>query len=78
MLPASSGPAGSVPRPLYVQEPELMDSYAEAFAKVLDNLDTVLGLEFEPYPRPTDAPCSAGPARNVCLRPSEPEKKGKS
>ena len=38
------------PCPLFVQEPELMHSYVEAFAKVLDNLDALLELPFEPVP----------------------------
>lgn len=42
---------GTMWRPLYVQEPELMDRYAQAFEKVLANLDVVLSVPFEPYPR---------------------------
>jgi perosamine synthetase len=48
---------GTVPRPLYVQDPALMDRYVDAVAKVMDGLETVLALPFEPYPRPTDPPC---------------------
>ena len=39
---------GSEPRPLFVQEAELMHSYVEAFEKVLANLDELLELPFEP------------------------------
>jgi dTDP-4-amino-4,6-dideoxygalactose transaminase len=39
---------GSEPCPLFVQEPELMHSYVDAFAKVLGNLDALLDLPFEP------------------------------
>lgn len=39
---------GSEPAPLFVQERELMESYVEAFAKVLANLDALLELPFEP------------------------------
>ncbi len=34
--------------PLYVQDPSLMELYAEAFAKVLASLDDVLAAPFEP------------------------------
>jgi perosamine synthetase len=39
---------GSEPRPLFVQEGELMHAYVEAFEKVLANLDALLELPFEP------------------------------
>ena len=39
---------GSEPRPLFVQDGELMHAYVEAFEKVLANLDAVLELPFEP------------------------------
>jgi dTDP-4-amino-4,6-dideoxygalactose transaminase len=39
---------GSEPCPLFVQEPELMHAYVEAFAKVLGNLEALLELPFEP------------------------------
>ncbi|MGH3696125.1 MAG: DegT/DnrJ/EryC1/StrS family aminotransferase [Pseudonocardiaceae bacterium] len=48
---------GTVQRPLYVQEPGLMDQYVQAFEKVMADLDTILSASVEFYPRPTDAPC---------------------
>ena len=39
---------GSEPRPLFVQADDLMRAYVDAFEKVLDNLDTLLELPFEP------------------------------
>src|SRR5919198_1270698 len=39
---------GSEPRPLFVQDGELMQSYVEAFEKVLGSLDALLELPFEP------------------------------
>jgi dTDP-4-amino-4,6-dideoxygalactose transaminase len=39
---------GSEPRPLFVQESELMHTYVEAFEKVLANLEDVLALPFAP------------------------------
>lgn len=42
---------GTMWRPLYVQEPELMDRYVLAVEKVMANLDVVLSVPFEPYPR---------------------------
>jgi dTDP-4-amino-4,6-dideoxygalactose transaminase len=42
---------GTMWRPLYVQEPELMDRYVLAVEKVMTNLDVVLSEPFEPYPR---------------------------
>jgi dTDP-4-amino-4,6-dideoxygalactose transaminase len=48
---------GSIWKPLYVQEPGLMDRYAHAVRKVMADLDTVLSVPMEPYPRMTDAPC---------------------
>ncbi len=44
---------GTMWRPLYVQEPELMDRYVLAVEKVFANLDRVLSVPFRPYPRPT-------------------------
>ena len=48
---------GTVQRPLYVQRPELMDGYVRAIEKVMADLDTVLSVPVERYPRMTDAPC---------------------
>ncbi|MFC5721629.1 hypothetical protein ACFP1Z_15770 [Streptomyces gamaensis] len=48
---------GTVTRPLYVQEPGLMDRYVDAVEKVMADLDTVLSVPVEYNPRPTDAPC---------------------
>ncbi len=48
---------GTVQRPLYVQEPELMDRYVQAIEKVMADLDTVLSVPVEFYPRMTDAAC---------------------
>lgn len=42
-------------RPLAVQESALMDRYVEAVEKVMANLDTVLSVPVEFYPRMTDA-----------------------
>jgi perosamine synthetase len=39
---------GSEPKPLFVQDGELMRSYVEAFEKVLASLDALLELPFEP------------------------------
>jgi hypothetical protein len=39
---------GSEPAPLFVQTPELMESYVEAVAKVMAGLDEVLELPYEP------------------------------
>jgi dTDP-4-amino-4,6-dideoxygalactose transaminase len=48
---------GTVRRPLYVQDIAVMDQYVLAFRKVMDNLDVVLSVPFEKYPRPTDTSC---------------------
>jgi len=42
---------GSEAKPLYLQEPELMDQYAAAVHKVMDDLETVLSVPFEPTRR---------------------------
>lgn len=42
---------GTESKPLYVQEPELMDRYVEAVQKVLGDLDAVLSAPFEPKAR---------------------------
>jgi perosamine synthetase len=42
---------GSEAKPLYLQEPELMEQYAAAVRKVMGDLDTVLSVPFEPKPR---------------------------
>lgn len=42
---------GTEGRPLYVQEPQLMDRYAEGVHKVMSNLDEVLDAPFEPIRR---------------------------
>ena len=39
---------GSEPRPLFIQDGELVRSYVEAFEKVLAGLDVLLELPFEP------------------------------
>jgi perosamine synthetase len=39
---------GSEVHPLFIQEPEVMELYVEAFGKVTSNLDTVLSAPFEP------------------------------
>ncbi|MDR7275578.1 DegT/DnrJ/EryC1/StrS family aminotransferase [Catenuloplanes atrovinosus] len=41
-------------RPLAVQEPSLMDRYVEAVEKVMADLDTLLSIPIDPYPRMTD------------------------
>ncbi len=42
---------GSEARPLFVQEPELMEQYAAAVYKVMGDLETVLSVPFQPKPR---------------------------
>lgn len=42
---------GTEAKPLYVQEPELMDRYIDAVRKVLADLDTVMSAPFEPRRR---------------------------
>lgn len=42
-------------RPLAVQDPALMDRYVDAVEKVMANLETVLSVPVELYPRMTDA-----------------------
>jgi perosamine synthetase len=42
---------GTESRPLYVQQPSLMERYAEAVKKVVGNLDAVLDAPFEPIRR---------------------------
>ncbi|MFF2374987.1 DegT/DnrJ/EryC1/StrS family aminotransferase [Streptomyces xiamenensis] len=48
---------GSVRRPLYVQEAELMNQYSRAFDKVMAELDTVMSAPYQHSPRPLDTSC---------------------
>ena len=41
---------GSETQPLFVQKPELMRQYVQAFEKVLANLEAIAALPFEPVP----------------------------